>query len=186
MKYSKSDEAVILEMYPQSGAIPVAKALGRKLRSIHYKARTLGLRAPKRERAATHFRAHSSWQQMVHRCTNPNRNSYRSYGQKGISVCDAWMDFWTFLKDMGERPDGYSIDRIDPTKGYYPDNCRWIPRDQQKYTTRAALGIGQPKTGSPCIACNERPFVRRQRCHRCSEYFRKNGVERPSSGFKVK
>lgn len=63
---------------------------------------------------------------MIQRCTNPNAYKYPSYGAKGITVCDEWRaSFSQFLADMGERPQGTSLDRIDGTKGYFAGNCRW-------------------------------------------------------------
>ena len=66
------------------------------------------------------------WGAMIHRCHNPNSSNYASYGRRGITVCDRWREFVNFLEDMGEVPPGYQIDRIDNSKGYYRDNCRWV------------------------------------------------------------
>lgn len=69
--------------------------------------------------------AYSSWYNMKDRCTNPNNNKFRIYGGKGISYTDKWKLFEGFLEDMGPRPTGTSLDRIDGNKGYYKENCRW-------------------------------------------------------------
>ena len=75
---------------------------------------------------------------MLQRCTNPNLKAYAAYGGRGITVCPRWLtgdgirNGWTcFFKDMGPRPRGKSIDRIDNAKGYAPDNCRWATPHEQ-------------------------------------------------------
>lgn len=68
---------------------------------------------------------HNIWWQMIERCTNPNAQKYKWYGGRGVTVCERWMTFENFVADMGERPRGLTIDRIDYSKGYEPGNCRW-------------------------------------------------------------
>ena len=72
-----------------------------------------------------------TWVNMIQRCTNPNNHKYPIYGGRGITVCTRWRKFENFLKDMGERPVGTSLDRIDVNGNYEPNNCRWAtPKEQ--------------------------------------------------------
>jgi hypothetical protein len=74
------------------------------------------------------------WNSMNNRCKNPSHVSYRRYGALGIKVCERWAGrggFKNFLADMGERPKGMTLDRLDNTKDYGPDNCRWASASTQ-------------------------------------------------------
>jgi hypothetical protein len=79
--------------------------------------------------------AYSSWAGMMDRCEWGGHPSYAQYGGKGIRVCERWHSFVRFLEDMGARPPGCSIDRIDGTLGYGPLNCRWATRAEQNLNT---------------------------------------------------
>ena len=80
---------------------------------------------------------YASWQAMKSRCLNTNQKSFLDYGKKGIEICTRWINsFEAFLEDMGERPKGCTLDRIDFTKGYYKENCRWATYHMQSNNRR--------------------------------------------------
>lgn len=73
------------------------------------------------------------WRSMIRRCYSEKDKCYRNYGGRGITVCKRWREsFEKFLSDMGHRPPGLSIDRINNAEGYSPDNCRWATQLEQQ------------------------------------------------------
>lgn len=83
-----------------------------------------------------------SWSAMKARCTNPKNNNYIYWGARGIKVCERWLKFENFLADMGIRPEGTSLDRINVNGNYEPGNCRWATNKEQANNKRNT----RPKT----------------------------------------
>lgn len=75
-----------------------------------------------------HSPEYGVWCGIIQRCTNPNCKDFKAYGAKGIDVDSRWLSFVNFYADMGARPSGFQIDRTDNSKGYSPDNCKWVSR----------------------------------------------------------
>lgn len=80
---------------------------------------------------------YKSWASMLQRCSNPNHEAYKNYGGRGISVCDRWHDFRSFLDDMGERPTPqHTLERKHNDLGYSPSNCIWATKSEQALNRR--------------------------------------------------
>ncbi len=106
--------------------------------------KSCGCKSPRftSERIITHGKSSSRvyliWRGMLARCSAASKGKTRKlYYEKGITVCDRWQMFENFLADMGEPPESHSIDRIDGTKGYFPENCRWATSKIQANNTVA-------------------------------------------------
>jgi len=80
--------------------------------------------------------AYKSWEAMKRRCLNKNTPAYAQYGGRGITICKKWLDFEGFLEDIGQRPEGMTLDRINNEEGYSPQNCRWASLETQARNKR--------------------------------------------------
>lgn len=78
---------------------------------------------------------------MKQRCQNPRSEKFPSYGAVGIEVCPQWQTFDGFFKDMGHRPRGMTLDRVDGSKGYEPGNCRWATIFQQQNNQKKTVRV---------------------------------------------
>ena len=96
------------------------------------------------------------WKGILSRCNNPNTRIYQHYGGRGITICDRWNNFQVFLSDMGLKPHGYTIGRIDNNAGYHKENCRWETMSEQANNRRSSrLLTIQGRTQSLMSWCAE-------------------------------
>jgi hypothetical protein len=101
------------------------------------------------------------WQSMRDRCRNPNHRQWKDYGGRGIRVCERWNDFHVWLGDMGPRPAGYVIDRIDNDGNYEPGNCRWTTHREnqlnQRRTWRVTIEGREYRVRDLAVLCGLKP-----------------------------
>lgn len=100
----------------------------------------------------TGTRTYKSWDSMMQRCFNVGTVNYDIYGGRGITVCESWQKFQNFFDDMGVRPDGMSLDRIDANANYGPDNCRWATFNEQMNNQRKTVRL---KVGNEVLTLKE-------------------------------
>lgn len=99
------------------------------------------IRIPWGSRSSNYRCTYAIWAQMRYRCHVESHPFYQYYGGRGIKVCKRWQSFENFLADMGERPEGMSIDRIDNDDNYSKENCRWATQKEQMRNRRVTRKI---------------------------------------------
>lgn len=129
------NEKIIADFHVRLGHTSSCGCLARQL-SIE-RGRIQGLK--NKTHGMTRTREHNSWCMMKSRCDNPNNNRYFIYGGRGIIYCEAWTSFQNFYADMGIRPLGTSLDRIDVNGNYEPSNCKWSTAKEQANNRRKSV-----------------------------------------------
>lgn len=168
-RWSDEHKQVVREKYASMSTEQIAKLVGRDPRCVQQMARQLGVEkspeflaqarsaAGKKPNAGQFVKKHglaaggtrgpidktySTWKSMWQRCTNSLHKSFGNYGARGVTVCAKWADFEAFRADMGERPDGKTLDRYPNKEGNYePGNCRWATNTQQARNRRGSRVI---------------------------------------------
>ena len=98
-------------------------------------------------------KTYQCYQDMKQRCNNKNSQQYKNYGGRGISVCDRWLEsFDNFISDMGEKPEGMSIERINVNGNYEPKNCKWASKLEQANNRRTTRKI---QFNGECLSLRE-------------------------------
>lgn len=90
---------------------------------------------------------YNAWVGILQRCNNPRNQDYHNYGGRGIAVCDRWLKFENFISDMGLKPTGLTIDRINNNLGYFKENCRYASSIEQNRNRRVQKNNTTGKTG---------------------------------------
>lgn len=110
-----------------------------------------------------HTPEYKSWSAMRDRCLTPTNKDYPKYGGRGITICSRWDSFESFFEDMGKRPSGTSLDRIDNNGNYEPENCRWADASTQSSNQRRFKDPEAMAEWSKLLSAAQRRRLDRQR-----------------------
>ena len=109
---------------------------------------------------------------MLHRCQYVKDESYKYYGGRGISVCERWHKFENFYEDMGEKPNGLALERIDSDGDYEPGNCKWATHKEQANNKRPISCGPQKQYGFTAFGPNDEQIISNNQ----REFARKYGL----------
>jgi len=124
------------------------------VRGSHLRAgetKSCGCITRKHGKSRSNSKTYSSWKGLIQRCLNKNNKRYMDYGGRGIKVCDEWKTFNGFYLDMGDRPNGKTIERVDNNGNYEPNNCSWATPKEQSRNNRSNRII-EHNGASMCIS----------------------------------
>lgn len=113
----------------------VADLIGCEKTAVHRWLERHGIKVPKPKHYMRNTKVYQAWIDMVRRCGNPKRDGYSVYGGRGIRVAERWLVFENFYADMGDPPEGMSLERMDVNGHYEPGNCKWATTQEQSLNT---------------------------------------------------